>query len=267
MSLGFSKDGQRFACGSNQGHVWVYTLMDSGFDSEYHPFKLEVKGGISCLTFGPSDSLFLADTQGYIFQYGAQGIQTRKKAKEFCSYILDTELKSVHTDRIVRMCWSTDENLLAVGGNDNLVSLWRFGQTQAPYRILNGHSSAVRALSWCPWKPDLLLTGAGLNDPTIRFFNTKTGECLKSFTVESQVLDILCSTRTKEWIMIQSCLEKPISLWSFGPKFERKGWWRGHDDARVLYSALSPNGEILLTAAANEHIKVISNFRNFRLIQ
>jgi cell division cycle protein 20 (cofactor of APC complex) len=37
---------------------------------------------------------------------------------------------------------------------------------------LQGHKAAVKALAWCPWQRNLLATGGGSSDKTMRFWNT-----------------------------------------------------------------------------------------------
>ena len=48
-------------------------------------------------------------------------------------------------------------------------------RTGALVRRLDQHTAAVKALAWCPAKPDLLATGGGSQDRCIRIFNVATG--------------------------------------------------------------------------------------------
>ena len=41
-----------------------------------------------------------------------------------------------------------------------------------PRAIFRDHSAAVKALAWCPWQRDLLASGGGSRDKTIKFWNT-----------------------------------------------------------------------------------------------
>ena len=59
-------------------------------------------------------------------------------------------------------------------------------QTQ-PVHSLAGHQAAVKALAWCPFQSNLLATGGGTADRTIRFWNTCTGAQLNSIDTGSQV--------------------------------------------------------------------------------
>jgi meiosis-specific APC/C activator protein AMA1 len=69
----------------------------------------------------------------------------------------------------VGMTFSSDLTQMAIGGNDNLVTVWDISTLYYPvlqYRMI--HLAAVKALAFCPWAPALLATGAGTHDRTIR---------------------------------------------------------------------------------------------------
>ena len=63
---------------------------------------------------------------------------------------------------------------LASGGNDNLLMIWDAAADRATHRI-TAHQAAVKALAWCPFQSNLLATGGGTADRTIKFHNTHTG--------------------------------------------------------------------------------------------
>ena len=63
---------------------------------------------------------------------------------------------------------------LASGGNDNLLMIWDAASDRAAHRI-TAHQAAVKALAWCPFQANLLATGGGTADRTIKFHNTHTG--------------------------------------------------------------------------------------------
>ena len=44
-----------------------------------------------------------------------------------------------------------------------------------------------QALSWCPWQLNLLATGGGSSDKTVKFWNVTSGQCMKTLTTDSQV--------------------------------------------------------------------------------
>jgi cell division cycle protein 20 (cofactor of APC complex) len=38
-----------------------------------------------------------------------------------------------------------------------------------------GHTAATKAMSWCPWQENILATGGGTNDKSIKYWNSDTG--------------------------------------------------------------------------------------------
>jgi cell division cycle protein 20 (cofactor of APC complex) len=48
----------------------------------------------------------------------------------------------------------------------------------------------MQAVAWCPWQPNVLATGGGANDKTIRLWNTYTGQCTETVETKSQVLPL-----------------------------------------------------------------------------
>jgi cell division cycle protein 20 (cofactor of APC complex) len=70
----------------------------------------------------------------------------------------------VHTEEVSGLSWSPDGRLLASGGIDNVVGLWSndIGTSfNEPMHKLEEHQAGVKAVQWCPWKPQLLATGGG----------------------------------------------------------------------------------------------------------
>ena len=67
---------------------------------------------------------------------------------------------------------------LASGSNDNMSIIWDINMGR-PRNYLLGHKAAVKALAWCPWQRNLLATGGGSADKTLRLWNIETGKMLK----------------------------------------------------------------------------------------
>ena len=91
-----------------------------------------------------------------------------------------------HQQEVCGLKWSPSGNQLASGGNDNLLHIWQQGQ-ERPLHTLTAHQAAVKALAWCPFQSNLLATGGGTADRSIKFWNTHTGALLNSIDTGSQV--------------------------------------------------------------------------------
>ncbi|KAK0579261.1 hypothetical protein LWI29_023572 [Acer saccharum] len=79
-----------------------------------------------------------------------------------------------HTHEVCGLKWSPSGQQLASGGNDNLLHIWNNRRSTQWLHRLEEHTSAVRALAWCPFQGNLLATGGGVGDRCIKFWNTHT---------------------------------------------------------------------------------------------
>ena len=93
-----------------------------------------------------------------------------------------------HRQEVCGLKWSPDGKQLASGGNDNLLNIWDHGRTTARLTFSN-HCAAVKALAWCPFRSNLLASGGGTADRTIRFWNSSSGCVLCKIAA----LSALCS--------------------------------------------------------------------------
>ncbi|KAI9714555.1 MAG: hypothetical protein M1812_006360 [Candelaria pacifica] len=158
-----------------------------------------------------------------------------------------------HTSEVCGLEWRADGAQLATGGNDNLVSIWDARSLAAPKFTKTNHRAAVKALSWCPWQPNLLATGGGSYDRHIHFWNTTTGARTNSIDTGSQVTSLRWSNHYKEIVSSSGFPDNSLSIWSY-PTLVRNVEIPAHE-TRVLHSCLSPDGQMLATAAADESLK------------
>ncbi|KAJ9616381.1 WD repeat-containing protein slp1 [Cladophialophora chaetospira] len=158
-----------------------------------------------------------------------------------------------HTAEVCGLEWRSDGAQLATGGNDNLVSIWDARSLAAPKFAKKNHRAAVKALSWCPWQLNLLATGGGSNDRHIHFWNTTTGARVNSIDTGSQVTSLKWSNHYRELVSSGGFPDNSLSIWSY-PTLVRNVEIPAHE-SRVLHSCLSPDGQMLATAAADESLK------------
>jgi cell division cycle protein 20 (cofactor of APC complex) len=158
-----------------------------------------------------------------------------------------------HTGEVCGLEWRPDGSQLAAGGNDNLVSIWDARSLNAPKFQKTNHNAAVKALSWCPWTHNLLATGGGSHDRNIHFWNTTTGARVNSIDTGSQVTSLRWSGAHKEIASTSGFPDNSISVWSY-PSLVKNVEIPAHE-SRVLHSCLSPDGQTMATAAADESLK------------
>ena len=151
-----------------------------------------------------------------------------------------------HVGEVCGLEWRSDGAQLATGGNDNIVSIWDARSLNAPKFSKTNHRAAVKALSWCPWQPNLLATGGGSHDRHIHFWNTTSGARTNSIDTGSQVTSLRWSHHYKEIASTSGFPDNSISIWSY-PSLVKNVEIPAHE-SRVLHSCLSPDGQMLATA-------------------
>ncbi|CCA70183.1 related to cell cycle protein p55cdc [Serendipita indica DSM 11827] len=170
-----------------------------------------------------------------------------------------------HVGEVCGLKWRSDGMLLASGGNDNVVNVWdnRMGDSDADGDIeeqrtakwtKRNHTAAVKALAWCPWQDSLLASGGGTGDATVHFWNTNTGARVASLTTPAQVTSIHFTPLAKEVMTTHGYPTNSIMVHSY-PSMTKIGEIKDAHDSRVLYSALSPVGDTVVTGAGDENIK------------
>lgn len=161
-----------------------------------------------------------------------------------------------HTQEVCGLKYSPDGTQLASGGNDNKLCIWDVAGargTIAPRFELLAHTAAVKALGWAPFQKNLLASGGGTQDRTLRFWNTNTGECINSIDAGSQVCSLLWSKHSRELVTSHGFTDFQLSVWKY-PSLVRIADLKGHE-SRVLYTALSPDGKTVVSAAGDETIR------------
>ncbi|PHH90743.1 hypothetical protein CDD83_2783 [Cordyceps sp. RAO-2017] len=158
-----------------------------------------------------------------------------------------------HTSEVCGLEWRSDGAQLATGGNDNLVSIWDARSLSVPKFTKTNHKAAVKALAWCPWNMNLLATGGGSYDRHIHFWNSTSGARVNSIDTGSQVTSLRWSPHYREIVSSSGFPDNSLSIWSY-PTLVRNVEIPAHE-SRVLHSCLSPDGQMLATAAADESLK------------
>lgn len=165
------------------------------------------------------------------------------------------ELKG-HVQEICGLKWNTSTNQLASGGNDNKLFVWDGLNTVPLYRF-GQHRAAVKAIAWSPHQSGLLASGGGTADMHIRFFNTITGNLLSEVDTGSQVCNLAWSKINNEIVSTHgfsgSKVSNQVQVWRY-PDMGQVATLMGHT-MRVLYLAMSPDGESVVSGAGDETLR------------
>lgn len=102
-----------------------------------------------------------------------------------------TQICRNHTQEVCGLKWSPDGSYLASGGNDNALLIWDPRKDAKPLHQFREHKAAVKALAWCPWQKNLIVSGGGSSDKSIKFWKVDEGKLQSSHNISSQVCGLL----------------------------------------------------------------------------
>ena len=166
-----------------------------------------------------------------------------------------------HNQEVCGLKWSFDGSQLASGGNDNNLMLWNL-HSNKPLMCNSDHIAAVKAIAWSPHQHNILASGGGTADRTIRFWNTNSFEQISKIDTGSQVCNLVFSKTSNELVSTHGYSLNQINIWKL-PNMEKITTLNGHS-FRVLYLGLSPDGTSIVTGAGDKKLKFWNVFPPFK---
>lgn len=157
-----------------------------------------------------------------------------------------------HKQEVCGLRWNTEDGQLASGGNDNKLMVWD-KLSQTPLWKFSDHTAAVKAIAWSPHQRSLLASGGGTADRRIKFWNTQTGTCVQEIDTGSQVCNLAWSKNSNELVSTHGYSQNQIVVWKY-PSMTQVASLTGHT-FRVLYLAMSPDGQTVVTGAGDETLR------------
>ncbi|OHT06971.1 Meiotic fizzy-related protein 1 [Tritrichomonas foetus] len=152
-----------------------------------------------------------------------------------------------------RAVFSPDGKKIAVSHQNTLVSIFDIRNLEQPISINKDHTSVIHPISWSPKTPDLIATGGGLTDRTIKIWNTQNGKIDKQVDVASQICNLFWSKNNNEIISTQGFNSNNIFFWN-ETDLKNTAQIKGHKN-RVLYAAISPDHNTLATLTENDPLQ------------
>lgn len=149
-SLKWTKEGRHIAVGFNDGltQLWDAQALKPLRNLKGHSGRIaSMSWNNHCLSTGSADTA--------IHNHDVRIAQHL------------TSKLSGHTQEVCGLAWNEDGSQLASGGNDNIVNIWNANESSPAFQLTE-HFAAVKALAWCPWQKDLLASGGGTSDRTIK---------------------------------------------------------------------------------------------------
>lgn len=117
--------------------------------------------------------------------------------------------------KVCNLALSCGGQYFASGGNDRMVNVWS-ASTLSVHCTFSSHKTAIKALAWNPQQTNLLATGGGKGDNTIKLWNVAQEKELCSINTEEQVSNLHWMPDGKHLISTHGFLSKrQVRLWKF----------------------------------------------------
>ncbi|KAL2321652.1 hypothetical protein Fmac_026031 [Flemingia macrophylla] len=139
-----------------------------------------------------------------------------------------------------------------LSGHKSELFVWNQHSTQPVLKYCE-HTAAVKAIAWSPHLHGLLASGGGTADRCIRFWNTTTNSHLSCMDTGSQVCNLVWSKNVNELVSTHGYSQNQIIVWRY-PTMSKLATLTGHT-YRVLYLAISPDGQTIVTGAGDETLR------------
>ena len=246
-SLIWSEDGDKLAVGNSYGLVELYDINKKELISSYKGHLNRV-GVVSW-----NKNIISSGSKDY-------SIITRDiRCKDNDENIIKRFLG--HQQEVCGLKWSFDGSQLASGGNDNNLMIWSL-HSNKPLMCNSDHVAAVKAIAWSPHQHNILASGGGTADRTIRFWNTNSYEQIYKIDTGSQVCNLVFSKSSNELVSTHGYSLNQINVWKL-PNMQKIATLTGHS-FRVLYLSLSPDGQSIVTGAGDRTLKFWNVFPPFK---
>ena len=170
-ALCFSPDSDALACGTSDGRI---VLFDVRGESPLREIRSR-GAAITSLAFSPEGTLLASsDASGMV------AVWDPSSGDRIWSTVEDA---AVH-----EASFSPAGGLLIAVGDSPAVRIWEVG-TWEPRPPIEGHTGPIYAFAISP-EEDLIVTGAGDDDPTVRLWTFPAGEPLGDDLCEGRIHDI-----------------------------------------------------------------------------
>lgn len=136
-------------------------------------------------------------------------------------------------------------------------------QPVVPLIDFQEHQAAIRALAFSPSSQNIIVTGGGTSDKTIKMWDINSGETIYSIDTGSQVCNLFWNEEYNEIFSTHGFSQNQLAVWrgfdlsSIAQFYEHKH--------RVLFMAPSPDGTKVATADPNDGIQIWTMFPSRRL--
>jgi cell division cycle protein 20 (cofactor of APC complex) len=274
--------------------VVLYSLEKSCFIRILHPDSEDILGNVSSISVNPNktDIIAVGNNKGAInlldlnkasifkivnkhfLRVGSLKFHPMKEyllasgSKECSVSVQDTRLGSNrppivsfdHKGEICGLSWQRSGHCLASGGNDNIIKIWDLRKQSKCLMKIKEHSAAIRALEFCPFNDNLLASGGGSGDSSIRITSLRDqGKDSMVIRTQSQICSLLWDMQCNRLLTSHGFSKYQLCLWNL-EKENLVTEYYGHSN-RILDIIRIKNSNLVLSFSPDNTAKVWNPFK------
>eukprot|EP00826_Nyctotherus_ovalis_P059858 TRINITY_DN8361_c0_g3_i1.p1 TRINITY_DN8361_c0_g3~~TRINITY_DN8361_c0_g3_i1.p1 ORF type:complete len:467 (+),score=119.03 TRINITY_DN8361_c0_g3_i1:75-1475(+) len=240
-AVAWSPEQRHLAVGSNKGfvHIWDYPAGKELLKSKLHNSR------VGSISWSPHSLILSTGSRDRTIAH--RDVRAGMASdKVLCRSV-------EHKQEVCGVRWSPDGQHLCSGGNDNKVLIWNKGKLETPCLRFGKHTAAVKAIAWSPHQNGLLATGGGTTDRCVKLWDITTGQLKNSIDSGSQVCNMVWGTNANEIVTTHGYSSNKVGVWR-ASDLKCMAQLSGHL-SRVLYVALSSDGQSVVTGSGDETLR------------
>ena len=264
-SLSWSPDGRLLASGGDDNKLCIWDINNSSYSRTNNNFNLQKQLHINCNNNNQNFNTFsLNITNNFNVSNNSNNNMINSSNNIDNSTNLNNRWNTFNLNQNINNInnlnnFTSNTETFTANTNNNQLNNFPINEYINNQNVIypkfsfNNHISAVKALAWCPWQKNILVSGGGKKDKTIKFWNVDTGSLINSLDTGSQICTLHFSKNEKEIISTHGYSRNQVSLWKYH-NMSKLCELQGHT-SRVLYSSLSPDGNTLVTGSGDETLR------------
>lgn len=238
-SCGYSVDGDSVIIGTRYGILYNVDTKTFQIDS-----VLGVSDNTISVIKNTGNNTLVGDHDGLVLRFDQR-----------CPSHMDAI--TAHESEVCNIAVNPNGIHFATGSNENTVKIWDLRNLCQPYSCYYEHSAAVRAIAFSPVNENMIVTGGGTTDKSIRIWDINSCQTVRYIQTGSQVCNLIWNEQYDTIFSTHGFCQNSICLWSSQLKMISS--IRKHKN-RVLYACSSPESTHILTGAPSDKVYIWKMF-------